>query len=320
MTRIVWGIGRKLGSAALSLAILITLTFVLVHIAPGSPVYQILGPKASPASIRELNHALGLDLPFWQQYFRWWIDLAHGQLGTSYAVERPVGSLIVSYELNTLSLQVVSLVGSLLIALALGLAHGVYYDRTPGRVIGGLELALYAMPSFFSGTLLILFFSMQLGWFPAGGLENLRLAHQTVASNALHMALPAVTIVLLTVPVLSRYFAQSVHEELGRDYVRSAAARGASPSRILVHHVIRNAMRPLVTVLGLSLPSIFAGGVVVETVFSYPGLGWLLWRSALAQDYPVLIGIVLVIGILTVLGNLLADIANTLLDPRTGYA
>ena len=247
---------------------------------------------------------LGLDLPFWHQYFRWWLDLAHGQLGTSYSVERPVGSLIVSYELNTLALQIVSLVASLLIAFALGLAHGVFYDRTPGRIIGGVELALYAMPSFFSGTLLILLFSMQLGWFPAGGLENLRLAHQTVASNALHMALPCVTIVLLTVPVLSRYFAQSVHEELGRDYVRSAAARGASPSRILLHHVIRNALRPLVTVLGLSLPSIFAGGVVVETVFSYPGLGWLLWRSALAQDYPVLIGIVLVIGILTVLGNL----------------
>jgi len=158
------------------------------------------------------------------------------------------------------------------------------------------------------------------GWFPAGGLENLRLPRQTFGSAALHLALPAITVVLLTVPVLSRYFAQSVHEELGCDYVRSAAARGASPSRILIRHVIRNALRPLVTVLGLSLPSIFAGGVVVETVFSYPGLGWLLWRSALSQDYPVLIGIVLVIGVLTVLGNLLADIANTLLDPRTGYA
>jgi peptide/nickel transport system permease protein len=318
--RILWGISRRVGSAALSLAILVTLTFVMVNVTPGSPVYGILGPKASPASVAELTHSLGLDQPFWRQYLHWWSGLAHGQLGYSYLVEQPVASLLASYEMNTLALQIVSLAASLLIAFGLGLAHGVFYDRGPGRVIGGLELALYALPSFFIGTLLILWFSMDLGWFPAGGLEDLRLPHQTFSSAALHLALPAITIVLLTVPVLSRYFAQSVHEELGQDYVRSAAARGASPSRILIHHVIRNALRPLVTVLGLSLPSIFAGGVVVETVFSYPGLGWLLWRSALSQDYPVLIGIVLVIGVLTVLGNLLADIVNTLLDPRTGYA
>ena len=318
--RVLWSLSRRFGSAALSLAILITLTFVLVNVTPGSPVYGILGPKASPASIAELTHSLGLDQPFWQQYLHWWNNLIHGDLGYSYLVQRPVSGLLASYEMNTLALQIVSIAASLLIAFGLGLAHGVYYNRAAGRVIGGIELALYALPSFFSGTLLILWFSMGLGWFPAGGVENLRLPQQTVGSTTLHLALPAMTIVLLTVPVLSRYFAQSVHEELGRDYVRSAAARGASPARILIRHVVRNALRPLVTVLGLSLPSIFAGGVVVETVFSYPGLGWLLWRSALSQDYPVLIGIVLVIGILTVLGNLLADIANTLLDPRTGYA
>ena len=318
--RILAGISRRVGSAALSLVILVTLTFILVNVAPGSPVYGILGPKAPHAAIVALTHSLGLDRPFWWRYFHWWGQLAQGRLGYSYLVEQPVTHLIASYELNTLALQCVSLVASLLIAFALGLAHGVYYDRAAGRAIGGFELAFYALPSFFTGTLLILWFSMDLGWFPAGGVENLRLEHQTAGSVARHLALPAVTIVLFTVPVLSRYFAQSVHEELGRDYVRSAAARGASPGRILIRHVVRNALRPLVTVLGLSLPSLFAGGVVVETVYSYPGLGWLLWRSALSQDYPVLIGIVLVIGILTVLGNLLADIANTLLDPRTGYA
>ncbi len=318
--RILWGVSRRLGSAGLSLAILVTLTFILVDIAPGSPVYGMLGPKASPASIAELTRSLGLDQPFWLRYLHWWTHLARGDLGNSYLVQRPVASLLARYELNTLALQLVSLAASLLIAFGLGLAHGVLYRRVGGRAIGGLELALYALPSFFSGTLLILWFSMDLGWFPAGGIEDLRLTQQTAASTVRHLALPAVTIVLLTVPVLSRYFAQSVHEELGRDYVRSALARGASPSRIVLRHVIRNAMRPLVTVLGLSLPSIFAGGVVVETVFAYPGLGWLLWRSALSQDYPVLIGIVLVIGVLTVLGNLLADIVNTLLDPRTGYA
>ncbi len=286
--RILWGVSRRFGSAALSLAILITLTFILVNVAPGSPVYGILGPKADPASVAELTHSLGLDQPFWRQYLLWWDNLAHGQLGYSYLVQRPVAGLLASYEMNTIALQVISLTASLLIAFGLGLAHGVFYDRAAGRGIGGLELALYSLPSFFSGTLLILWFSMGLGWFPAGGIENLRLSHQTAVSTSLHLALPALTIVLLTVPVLSRYFAQSVHEELGRDYVRSAAARGASPARILVHHVIRNAMRPLVTPAGV-VPAgdLIAGGVVGrDRVQRIRGWAGCCGAAALAQDYP----------------------------------
>ena len=310
----------RLGSAALSLLILTTLAFVMSHLTPGGPAYSILGPAAKPAAVAAINHEFGLDLPIWRQYLRWLWELAHLRLGSSYLSNRPVGEMLVSYEANTILLQLVSLTASLLIAFGLGLVHGVYHTRRLGRAIGALELSLYALPSFFTGTLLILWVSMGLGWFPAGGLEDLRLPHQTLSSVLSHLALPATTITLLTVPTLSRYFAQSVHEELGRDYVRSAAARGASPLRILFRHVLRNALRPLVTILGLSLPIIFAGGIVTETVFSYPGLGWLLWQSAISQDYPVLIGIVLVIGVLTVLGNLLADLLNGLLDPRTGYA
>lgn len=311
---------RRIGSAALSLLLLMSFAFLLVHVTPGGPAFSILGPGAKPDAIAAINHSFGLDLPIWRQYLRWLWNLAHLDLGSSYLVNRPVSQMLLTYEANTILLQLVSLAASLVIATGLGLAHGVYYAGRIGRAIGALELALYALPSFFVGTLLILWFSMGLGWFPAGGIEDLRLVHQTVGSTLSHLALPAATITLVTIPALSRYFAQSVHEELGRDYVRSAAARGASPVRILFRHVLRNALRPLVTILGLSLPTIFAGGIVTETVFSYPGLGWLLWQSAISQDYPVLVGIVLVIGVLTVLGNLLADLVNGLLDPRTGYA
>ncbi len=310
----------RLGSAALSLLILTVLAFVMSHLTPGGPAYSILGPAARPDTVAAINHEFGLDLPIWRQYLRWLWQLAHGRLGSSYLSNQPVGALLLSYEANTILLQLVALAASLAIAFGLGLLHGVFHARRLGRVIGTLELALFALPSFFVGTLLILWVSMGLGWLPAGGLEDLRLSHQTPGSMLSHLALPAATITLFTVPALSRYLAQSVHEELGRDYVRSAAARGASPLRILFRHVLRNALRPVVTLLGLSLPTIFAGGIVTETVFSYPGLGWLLWQSAIGQDYPVLIGIVLVIGVLTVLGNLLADLVNGLLDPRTSYA
>ncbi len=310
----------RLGSAGLSLLILTLLAFVMSHLTPGGPAYSILGPAARPDTVAAINHEFGLDLPIWRQYLRWLWQLAHGRLGSSYLSNQPVGAMLLSYEANTILLQLVALAASLAIAFGLGLLHGVFHARRLGRLIGTVELGLFALPSFFVGTLLILWVSMGLGWLPAGGLEDLRLQHQTPGSILSHLALPAATITLFTVPALSRYLAQSVHEELGRDYVRSAAARGASPGRILFRHVLRNALRPVVTLLGLSLPTIFAGGIVTETVFSYPGLGWLLWQSAIGQDYPVLIGIVLVIGVLTVLGNLLADLVNGLLDPRTSYA
>ncbi len=309
----------RLGASALSLVILVTLTFVLVHLTPGGPAYSILGMKATPGAVAALNAQLGLDVPLWRQYLIWWQHLLHGDLGFSFLLHRPVGELLVSYERNTLAMYAVATLVSTLAAIAMGLLHGVYYLRWPGRAIGALELALYAVPSFFVGTVLVLLFAIQLGWLPAGGLVDIRVAEPPVGSYLSHLVLPVLTISLVTVAGLSRYFAQSVHEELARDYVRTAAAKGLSFPRILFGHVLRNALRPLVTVLGLSFPYIFAGGVVVETVFSYPGLGWLLWRSALAQDYPVLVAIVLLIGVLTVLGNLLADLVNGLLDPRASY-
>ncbi len=309
----------RLGASALSLVILVTLTFVLVHLTPGGPAYSILGMKATPQAVAALNRQLGLDVPLWRQYLIWWDHLLHGDFGFSFILHRPVGELLLSYERNTIAMYAIATVVSTLAAVGLGLAHGVYYLRWPGRAIGALELALYAVPSFFMGTVLVLLFAIQWDLLPAGGLTDIRSADPPVGAYLSHLVLPVLTISLVTLAGLSRYFAQSVHEELARDYVRTAAAKGLSFPRILFGHVLRNALRPLVTVLGLSFPYIFAGGVVVETVFSYPGLGWLLWRSALSQDYPVLVAIVLLIGVLTVLGNLLADLVNGLLDPRASY-
>ena len=312
-------ITTRLSASLLSVVILVTLTFVLIHVTPGGPAYSILGMKATPQAVAAVNKQLGLDVPLWRQYVVWWAHLLRGDLGFSYIAHRPVGELLVSYELNTIALYSIATVVSTLAAIGLGLAHGVYYLRWPGRVIGGIELALYAAPSFFVATLLVLLFAITWHVLPAGGMTDLRLAHPGLGSYAAHLVLPVATVSLVTVAGLSRYFAQAVHEELGRDYVRTAAAKGIAYPRILFGHVLRNALRPLVTVLGLSFPYIFAGGVVVESVFAYPGLGWLLWRSALAQDYPVLIAIVLLIGVLTVIGNLLADLVNGVLDPRTSY-
>lgn len=310
---------NRLSSSLVSLAILVTLTFFMAHLTPGGPAYAILGLKATPASVNAVNMKLGLDVPIWTQFVAWVSHLAQGQLGYSYLLNQPVATLLRVYELNTLAINAIAVAASTLLAIGIGLVHGVHYERWPGRVIGGLQLAVYALPAFFIATLLILYFAMDLHWLPAGGISDVRTDHPGLGDVVAHMVLPTGTLIIVLTAAFSRYFAQAVHEELSRDYVRTALSKGIGWNQVLFGHVLRNALRPLITVLGLSFPFIFTGGVVIETVFGYPGLGWLLWRSALSHDYPVLVAIVLLIGIFTVLGNLLADMVNTWLDPRTRY-
>ena len=310
---------RRLASGAVSVCLLVTLVFFLAHLTPGGPAYSILGQKSTPGAVAALNARLGLNASLPEQYGLWWWHLLHGQLGYSYLLNRPVGALLRDYEVNTLILYVIAIFLSTFLAIFLGLAQGVWHGRWPARLIGAFQLIFYATPSFFIAAMLILWFAVGLRWLPAGGMDNPRLAHPGLGVYAAHLVLPVVTVTLLTVPMLSRYFGAAVHEELGKDYVRTARAKGVGERAILFRHVLRNALRPLVTMLGLSFPYIFTGGVIVEAVFNYPGLGWLLWRSALGQDYPVLVATVLIIGLLTVIGNLLADLVNGWLDPRADY-
>jgi len=309
----------RIASSSLSIVILVTLVFFMAHLTPGGPAYSILGQKATAASVQEVNERLGLNVPIFQQYLIWWWHLLQGKLGYSYLLSRPVGQLLWTYEVNTLVFYTASIVLSTVLSILLGLIQGVYFGRWPAKIIGGLQLAFYALPAFFVAAMLVLWFSVDMRLLPASGIVNLRDVHPGIGTYVAHLVLPVITVTILTVAALSRYFGEAVHEELGKDYVRTAAAKGITFQRILFGHVIRNALRPLVTILGLSFPYIFTGGVIVESVFNYPGLGWLMWRSSLSQDYPIVIAIVLLIGVLTVLGNLLADLVNGMLDPRARF-
>ena len=170
------------------------------------------------------------------------------------------------YELNTLVFYSMSIVVSTALSILLGLVQGVAFGRWPARVIGGLQLGFYALPAFFVAAMLVLWFAVDLAWLPASGIVNLRLVHPGIGTYAAHLVLPVSGVSLLTTASLSRYFGEAVHEELGKEYVRTARAKGVSFSAILFGHVLRNALRPLVTMLGLSFPYIFTGGVIVESV------------------------------------------------------
>jgi len=312
-------ITKRLASSVLTLAILITIMFFMTHATPGGPAFSILGQKATPAAVQQLNQRLGLAAPLWQQYLIWWWHLLQGKLGYSYLLNRPVGQLVGDYMANTLVLYTGAILLSVVLAIGIGLIQGASWGRWPTHLIRLLQLTFYALPTFFVGTILILYFGVKWGVLPIGGISDVRIINPGPLDYARHLVLPIITVGLLGTAGLSYYFGTSVHEELGKDYVRTALAKGLSFRAVLFRHVLRNALRPLVTILGLSFPYIFAGSVLVETVFNYPGLGYLLWRSALSQDYPVVSAIVLLIGVLTVLGNLLADLVNGLLDPRERY-
>ncbi len=309
----------RLAEAAATLAVLVTITFVVAHVMPGGPAYSILGLRSTPAGVAAVNLQLGLDVPVWQQYAIWWVHLLQGDLGTSYLLNRKVAGLLAEYQMRTAVLYGSGLALGTLLAVAGGLLHGLWFRKWRGRALGALELTLYALPSFFVGTALMAIFATGLGWVPAGGAYDMRVPHPGLGDALHHLALPVCTVAIATYAGLAPYFAQSIDAELHAAYALTARAKGLSLWGVALRHVFRNALRPLVTMLGLSFPALIAGSVVVESVFSFPGLGWLLWRSAIAHDYPVLIGIVLLVGVATIVGNLAAELINTWLDPRAVY-
>ena len=218
-------IATRLASSSLSIVILVTLVFFMVHLTPGGPAYSILGIKATAASVAEVNARLGLNAPLYRQYGLWWWHLAHGQLGYSYLLSRPVGALLWQYEINTLVFYTVSIVVSTVVSILLGLVQGVYYGRWPARLIGGLQLAFYALPPFFVAAMLVLWFFGRRALVP--GQRHHQSAGPSIPASAATQHIwccRSPTVTLLTVALLSRYFGEAVQEELGKDYVRTARA------------------------------------------------------------------------------------------------
>ena len=314
-------VGRRLwmrcGEAAVSLAILVTLTFFLAHASPGGPAYAIMGLKSRPDSVAAVDHMIGTDTTLLQQYLTWWAHLLRGNLGNSTLLSQPVAALLPGYARRSIVLQAAGMGLGVCLALIGGIVHGWAYRSWFGRLLGGIEMVLYAMPGFVIGTFLVFCLS---GWLPPGGISDLHQAVPGFADRLRHIVLPALSVGLMAYAGLARFLAEGIASELDLPYARTAVAKGLAPWAVLRRHVLGNALRPVITLLGLSLPGFVAGSVAIESVFAYPGLGWLLWRSALSHDYPLLIGGVLLIGAATILSNLAADVTIVCLDPRQRLA
>ena len=314
-------LARRLAASALLLLLVLTLTFALVHAAPGRPVDQLVmpGPGLVERQAR-LERALGLDRPLHEQYVAWLGAAARGDWGTSFVQGRPVARVIAEALPATALLALAALAVQYAFALALGLWSARRRDRLADHAIRAVSLLLYSIPLFWLGLMAILVLGLLWPVFPAGsmyspGAERLGTAAR-LADLARHLALPALVLGLGSGGGTVRFVRNSLLDVLGEDFVRTARAKGLSERRVVGVHALRNALSPLLQLLGLTLPALLNGSLVVEVVFAWPGLGRLIFQAINTRDLPVVLATTAVGGALVLAGNLLADLLHAAADPR----
>lgn len=307
-------IERLLGAVPLMLLVSM-LSFAIMHLAPGDPIAVMYGTDITPDEVADAKAALGLDQPLPVQYVRWLGAVLRGDFGRSYRDGRPALTLITDRIPATVTLSAAALV----LATSLGVGVGALAAAKPHSPVDyfgtGLATFFYSVPNFWLGLLLILVFAVWLGVLPSGGMANPR-GGSDFFDRLRYLLLPAFVLSLREMGQLIRYTRASVLDVIGQDYVRTARAKGLAERRVVLQHVLRNALLPIITLQGLFFPRLLGGAIIVETVFSWPGMGLLIVESAFNRGYNVLMGAVLLIGSLVVVGNLLADIGYAVADPR----
>jgi peptide/nickel transport system permease protein len=303
----------------------------LLNASSGSVAKAVLGPRATPVAIAQFNHENGLDQAWPLQYLTYLGQVTGlgpvfaGQgwqgfnFGHSYNLNQDVSSLLAQDVPKTLLLVGLGYIVAIVVAVPLGIYQAVRRNKPDDYVLTSIAFIFYSMPVFWLGIILIIIFAATLHWLPAL-VPEVSSVGDLFPSQLPSLILPVLTIALLEIALFSRYMRSAVLENMVQDYVRTARAKGASQTRVLFVHVLRNALIPVLTLIGLSIGFVFAGALVVEALFNYPGLGLLFWHSAQTKDYPVLLGVILITGIATVLGNLLADVMYAVADPRVRYA
>jgi peptide/nickel transport system permease protein len=285
---------------------------------PGNVAVAVMGPNSyrNPGAIRVFDADYGFNLPWYRQYLVWLGNLLRGNLGYSWKSGQSVASLLGTALPRTVLLVAPAILLALVVAVPMGMLQAIRRDKPSDHVLTALSMIFYAAPGFLIVMVAINLFAVKYPVFPvvAPQVEGLALF-----TNFYGLILPICCLSVGIIGWFSRYMRSSVLDNLTEDYVRTARAKGASQGRVLARHVLRNSLIAIATLLGLSLPGIFGGALIIEAAFNYQGMGWVFYQAAAAQDYPVLLGFTVVIGVATVAGSLLADIAYAVLDPRVKY-
>jgi peptide/nickel transport system permease protein len=311
--RALWPVFRRILLMLPVLWIIVSLVFLLIHLVPGDPIAQMMGEGASSTDLSALRHTYGFDLPLHTQYLRYWKGIFHGDLGRSIRLRDSVLNLVLARYPYTLLMSLASLLLALALAVPAGVASALHRGQATDRLLGGVSLIGLSFPNFALGPILILVFSIGLGWLPVSGAGTGPLLGP---STMLHLVLPAVTLGLSLAAILTRMVRASMLEELGQDYIRTARAKGLPERTVVYRHALRNALVPVLTVVGLQFGSLLAGAIVTETIFSWPGLGRLTLSAISNRDYALVQGCTLTIGLTYLAANLLTDLAYTLANPR----
>ena len=311
---------RRLFQAAITIVVMAVLVFVGIY-AIGNPIDVLISPEADPAEIEAAIRRLGLDQPLWRQFLLFVGNALRGDLGTSFVHNEPALRLIIERMPATLELAVAAMLISIFLGIPLGMIAGLRHDRPSGRGIMAASILGFSLPNFWQGMMLIMLFAVWAGWLPSGGrgdtvpLFGVPVSFLTL-SGLQHLVLPAINLALFKTALVIRLSRAGTREVMLQDYVKFARAKGLSERRVVLVHMLKNILIPVVTVLGLEFGSVIAFAVVTETVFAWPGMGKLLIDSILNLDRPVVVAYLMLIVFVFILINLVVDIVYSLLDPR----
>ena len=305
----------RLAQSLLLLVLVSVIGFGVLHLAPGGPMAQFaLVPGMSQAQLAEIAHAMGLDQPLPLQYWQWFSRLLVGDWGHSYRDAQPVLAVIAARLPATLELMGAAIALAVLTGVTVGVLGAVRRDSAFDVLSTAGAMVALSIPTFWFGLVTIYVFSVKLGWLPAGSRATV--GDESLLGYVHHHIAPACVLALVEVAVWSRYMRSAMLDVIDQDFVRTARAKGLPERRVVLHHVLRNAWLPMITLAGLELPTLLGGALVTETVFTWPGMGRLFLDSLGYRDYPVVMGILMVSALLVLIGSLMADLVGAVVDPR----
>ncbi|WP_423410458.1 ABC transporter permease [Heyndrickxia sp. MSNUG] len=298
------------------------MTFSIMQLAPGNPMQTMINPKITSEEMEKAQENLGMNDPIYIQYFNWMKEVVQGNLGYTIKTGQPVGKVIIERLPATLLLTGTAFIMAFVIGVPLGVYSATHRYRLPDYILTVISFVGISIPSFFFGLGMIFIFALQLGWLPTSGMVTIGADYQGFAlfmDHLKHVIMPASVLALPTVAVVMRFTRSSLLEVLNQDFIRTADAKGLSKRVVYLKHALRNALIPVITIFGLSIPFLFGGAYITEHIFNWPGMGSLGIQSIVAREYPVIMALNLFTSMLVMFGNLLADVMYAWADPRIRY-
>lgn len=305
---------KRTGAAAATLVAASVIIFLFIHLIPGDPIYVLLGDEATPEQVEALRNRLGLDQPLLVQYFHWAGNVLQGDFGTSIFFQTPVSIIILDGAETSLLLAGITMLWIVLIGVPVGVLAAMRQGTWVDQGLSGVAMFMASIPTFWVGLYFILIFAAWLGWLPSSGYPSI--FEEGGLANLRYLLLPSLTLAAPNAALILRLTRASMLDVAREDYVRTARAKGISPHRVVLRHILRNALLAVVSAFGFTLAALISEAVVTETVFALPGIGRMVVQSILRRDYPVIQGVILVIVSLYLIINLLVDISYRYLDPR----